>query len=100
MASFTSEYDSNTFTGEKMQRDLSSYFFSLTTNINRVSQKPLVPVNMQTRAPTSTHCNGPAVRVDCFCFLLFVNSLSSPDIGHSEGRSTAANVGVHSYLSY
>ena len=66
MESFTSEYDSNTFTGEKMQRDLLSYFFSLTTDINRVSQKPLVPVNMQTLAPTSTYCNGSGVRVDCF----------------------------------
>ena len=42
-ATFTSESDSNTFTGKKIQYHLSCYFFSLTTDINRVSQNPLVP---------------------------------------------------------
>jgi hypothetical protein len=41
MASSTSESDSSTFAGEEMQRHF-SHFFSLTSDINRVSQNPLV----------------------------------------------------------
>ena len=84
MTSFTSEYDSNTFTGEKMQRDFSFYFSSLTTDINRVSQNPLVPMNMQTRV--GIFARGPGVRVDIFCSRLFINSLSSTDVVYSEWR--------------
>ena len=42
MTSFTSESDSNTFAGEKIQRHI-YYFFSLTTDVNRSSQNPRVP---------------------------------------------------------
>ena len=69
MTSFTSEYDSNIFTGEKMQRDLLSYFFSLTTDINCVSQNPLVPMNMKPRVETDTSTRGPGVRVEIFLLL-------------------------------
>ena len=86
MTSFTSEYDSNIFTGEKMQRDLLSYFFSLTTDINCISQNPLVPMNMKPRVGTDTSTRGPGVRVEIFCSWLFVNSLSSADVVYSDGR--------------
>ena len=47
MASLTSESDSTPITGEEMQRHLSYHFFSLTTDTNRVSQNPRVPVAQQ-----------------------------------------------------
>ena len=46
MASFTSESDSNSFAGE-MQPHWSYYFFSLTTDVNRVYQNPVVPTVTQ-----------------------------------------------------
>ena len=79
-----------------MQSDLSSYFFSLTTDINRVSQKPLVAV---AALKQNVITNNYPVRVDSFfLFLLFMNPLSSPDIDCSDKWRTAGNVGVHSCL--
>ena len=46
MASFTSESDSNSFAGE-MQPHWSYYFFSLTTDVNRIYQNPVVPTVTQ-----------------------------------------------------
>ena len=54
-----------------MQRHLSYYFFSLTTDIYRESQNPLVPAAKQGMG------NEPGVRVHYFCFWLSINSLSS-----------------------
>ena len=91
----TSESDSTTFAGEEMQRHLSYYFFSLTTDINGVCQNPRVPA-----AERSMTITAPGVRAHCFfCFWLSVNSLSSPVNGYSGGRWPMANVGVHSYIS-
>ena len=65
-----------------MQRHL-SFFFSLTTDINQVSQNPLVPAAPQ----KSITIYDPGVRVDFFfCFWLSVNSLSSLVHGYSGGR--------------
>ena len=47
MASFTSESDSNTIIAGEEQRDLSYYFFSLTTDINRASKNPQVPTGVR-----------------------------------------------------
>ena len=66
MATFSSEYDSDTFsTGEKMQRLLSYFFFSLTTDINPASQNPLVPAQAQ-KGKLDSYFHEPAVRVDYF----------------------------------
>ena len=43
MAGFTSESDFNTIIAGEEQRDLSYYFSSLTTDINRASKNPQVP---------------------------------------------------------
>ena len=43
MAGFTSESDSNTIIAGEEQHDLSYYFFSLTTDIDRASKNPQVP---------------------------------------------------------
>ena len=48
-----------------MQRHLSYNFFSLTTDINSVSQNPLVPVAAQ--VPATMYYNEPGVRVDYIC---------------------------------
>ena len=44
LAGITSESDSNTIIASEERRDLSYYFFSLTTDINRASKNPRVPV--------------------------------------------------------
>ena len=70
-------------------------FVSLTTDINRVSQNPLVPAAPQKSGNIYDH----GVRVDYFfCFWLSVNSISSPDNGYSGARERTAYVGVHLYL--
>ena len=61
MASFTSESNLTTFAGEEMQRHLPYYFFSLTTDVNRVSQNTLVPTAQQ-------GAKGPGVRFH-YCLL-------------------------------
>ena len=66
MASFISESDSNTFTGEKIHH-LSYCFFSLTTDTNRVSQNPLVPAAPQ---KLNNNFNDPGVGVDLFLLLV------------------------------
>ena len=43
MASLSSECDSNTFVGKEMQHQLSHYFSSLTTDMNRDARNPRVP---------------------------------------------------------
>ena len=43
IAGFTSESDFNTIIAGEEQRDLSYYFFSLTTDIDRASKNPQVP---------------------------------------------------------
>ena len=43
MPGFSSESDSNTIIAGEEQRDLSYYFFSLTTDIDRASKNPEVP---------------------------------------------------------
>ena len=63
-----------------MQRHLSYYFFSLTTDINRVSRNARVPA-----AQRGVNGHGVCLRY-FFCFWLSVNSLSSPVNGYSEGR--------------
>ena len=62
MASLISESDSTTFTSEEMQRHLSYYYFSLTTDMNRVSQNPRVPTAQRDMV---TGC-APGVRVHYF----------------------------------
>ena len=47
LAGFTSKSDSNTIIAGEEQRDLSYYFFSLTTDVNRVSKNPQVPEALQ-----------------------------------------------------
>ena len=76
-----------------MQLHLSYNFFSLTTDVNRVSHNPRVPTAQQGVK------DSPGVRVHYFYFWLFVNYFSSPVNGYSEGRRPLANVGVHSYIS-
>ena len=64
MANLTSESGSTTFAGEEMQRHLSYYFFSLTTDMNRASQNPRVPAAQQDM------CFAPGVRVHYFLLLV------------------------------
>ena len=80
MTSFTSESNSNPFAGEEMQRHLSYYFFSLTTDVNRVSQNPLVPAAQSVNLNTGV----PGVRVHFFCDRPSVNSISPPVNGDSK----------------
>ena len=80
MASLTSEFDSNTFVGEEMQHHLSFYFFSLTTDMNSLSQNTRVP------AAHEGNTHDPGVGVHFFCFWLSANSPSSPVNGYTEGR--------------
>ena len=94
MATITSESDSTTFAGEVIQRHLSYYLFSLTTDMNSVSQNTQVPAVQQGNTKT-----GQGVRFHYCLLWLSVNSLSSPVNGYSEGRWPMANVGVHSYMS-
>ena len=84
MASLTSEYDSNSFVGEEMQHQLSHYFSSLTTDMNRDTQNPRVPAVQ--KGKSKDHNYVPVVRVHVFCFSLYVNSLLSPVNGYSEER--------------
>ena len=93
MASLTSESVSNTFA----ECHLSYYSFSLTTDISRVSQSPLVPALLESNRKSDV----PGVRVHfpLIYFWLFVDSPSSPVNGHSEGRWSIADVGIHSYIS-
>ena len=95
MAGFTSESDSNTIFAGEEQRDLSYYFFSLTTDINRASKNSQVPVAQLEHESSQSR----GVRVlFFFCFWLPVNPLWSSETGngYSEGRRPRANVGVHS----
>ena len=86
MATLTSECDFNTFVGQEMQYHLSHYFSSLTTDMNRDSQNPLVPEAHGGKLKSGQSVYVPGVRVHVFCFSLFVNSLSSPVNGYSGGR--------------
>ena len=52
-----------TLTGKKMQRHLSFFFFSLTTDMNHVFQNSVVPA-----LPQNPNKNDPGVRVDYFLF--------------------------------
>jgi hypothetical protein len=81
MASFTSESDSNTFAGEEMQRHLSYYFFSLTTDMNPASQNPRVPA-----AWDGLTGYVPGVCVHYILLLTVCQFLSSPVNGYFEGR--------------
>jgi hypothetical protein len=72
MASSTSEYDSNTFTGEEMQRHFSYYFFSLTSDKSRLPQVATMQPNRdRSQPPNSVH----GVRV---CFIFASGCLSIP----------------------
>ena len=64
MVTLTSKSDSSTFSGEDMQleRHLSYYFFSLTTNINCDSQNARVPVAQRDICDQSA----PGVRIHFF----------------------------------
>ena len=81
-----------------MQRHLTYYyyFFSLTTDVNYLSQNPRVPAALR----DMNHSPGVCPFI-LFCFWLTVNlnSLSSSVNGYSEGRLQIANVGVHSFIS-
>ena len=78
MAILTSESDSNT---SETQCHLSYYFFSLTTDVNRVSQNPRVPA-----AQESPYGHPSMVRVHYFftCCLLIpfrLQTMASPTEG-------------------
>ena len=73
MASSTSESDSNTFTCEEMQYNLSYYFFSLTTDMNCFAQNPQVPAEQSYIGYRSPDAYYPGVRVLFFFFWLSVN---------------------------
>ena len=88
MASLSSECDSNTFVGEEMRHQLSHYFSSLTTDMNRVPT-----------AQEGNYYGCPGVRPLFFASGSSVNSLSSPVNGNSEERWSKANVGVHLRIS-
>ena len=74
IAIFTSEFDSNTFAGEEIQRHLSYYFFSLTTDMKRVSKNPRVPA-VQPGVRYNTNVAGVRVRY-FFAFWLCVVNLN------------------------
>jgi hypothetical protein len=89
MASLTSESDSTTFAGEEMQRHLTYYFFSLTSDMNHVSQSPPVPAAPQGMTDITIR----EVRVHYFfASWLSVNSLSSPVNGYSVERFNGYSV--------
>ena len=68
----TSECNSNTFAGEEMQHQLSHYFLSLTTDMNRDAQNPQVPTAQEGNK------RGPGVHPLFFVSGSSVNSLLSP----------------------
>ena len=83
MASLTSECVSNTLVGEEMQHQLSHYFSSLYGQESRLSASTSA-CDAERQLEGFFWCS--RVRVHFFCLLLFVNSLSSPVNGYSEGR--------------
>ena len=65
-----------------MQHHFSYYFFSLTLDIDRASENPVVLMAPSiSRAPYD-----PGVRIHFIPLWLSVNSISSPVNGYSEGR--------------
>ena len=86
MTSFTSESDSNVLAGEEIQRHFVLFFFSssLTTDMNRNSQNPRVPVSRGFWH--GAFASGVRVRYFFDSDSLFNNSLSSPVNGYSERR--------------
>ena len=99
MTGLTSESDPSTFSGEEMQRHLSYYFFSLTTDINRSSKNPRVPA---AKPGSDKHDNSYVCGVCVlffFCFWPSVNFVLCSVNGYSEGRRPMADVGVYSFIS-
>ena len=77
-----------------MQCHFSYYFFSLTTDIDRASENPVVAMVL----PKPGSHFDPGVRIQILPLWLSVNSISSPDNGFSEERRPMANVGVYPYI--